>query len=224
MRRPSIGSRRAKSSTLRATTKVPAQLALGKVYRPDSQKSWFEERTSPPEIIVFIKQIPNGEELECRLLGGPFYGIPLNGDDMVVVLPPGDVGDFEPMCLPLAMFRALPPGLVAGDAVIVARTGKKVRLGAAQGTQPLALAPNVESRLTALENHRHYCSTGTGSKPLTMSAAYTAAYPADTGSASISNPAHGQPFHVHDSPEPAAITDPLPGGGSGCAATLVEGI
>lgn len=91
----------------------------------------------------------------------------------------------------------------------------------------LAKAAQTEARLTALENHRHYCSTGTGSKPLTMSALYTAQYPSDTGSAQIANPPHGDPFHVHgdppDAPAPTYITDPLPAG-SAVATTKVRGI
>lgn len=103
-----------------------------------------------------------------------------------------------------------------------------VSLGAAwDGAVALAKAAQTEARLTALENHRHYCSTGTGSKPLTMSAAYTAEYPSDTGSAQIPNPPHGDPFHVHgdppDAPAPTYITDPLPAG-SAVATTKVRGI
>jgi len=227
MRRPSIGGRKARASNLAGA--APVQLAMGKVYKPDSARAHFELRTDPAEIIVFVQQLPNQEEHEARFFGAPFWAIPHEGDDVVLLLPPGDVGTFEPVCFPMAFFAgAVPAGLTLGDVVLVPRGAGKVRAGAGQGTVPVALAPAVEARLTALENMRVVCQAGGGmsSKPMLGSAAYEAADPLDGGpepSAPLANPAHGQPGHVHANPEFDTIASPA-GSGDAVAATKLEAI
>lgn len=202
MRRPSLGSRK-----VRGAPRAPlAQVVTGLVYRPDSAEACYEEREDPDEIIVHVQQIPSLEEHEARMIAAPFWSIPEEGDEVVLFLPPGDTGHFEPMCLPMSMFRSRPAGLVKGDAVIVPRAGKKVRLGAAAGTQKAVLGNNLEGRLAALEQlfaqHIHTVPSSGGFSGTAI-----------TGT--IPNPPHDEPGHVHDSPEPTIIAGPAstpPGG------------
>lgn len=136
-------------------------------------------------------------------------------------------------CVALVGFR--PPGVarraIATDrirmgyqeGVAVDVYPSEVRVGADAGAVgAVALAAAVEARLVALETaHHHFTdgSPGITSGPTVVAAAYLADFPAD--SPLIANPLHGQPGHVHDSPEPlyasAAGT-----AGAGCASVTLK--
>lgn len=188
-------------------------VALGLVVADDDSGSHYELRGSTEDVWVRVELQPEQRTVWCRL-GGMAGGVgmiavPAVGTECLVFFPGGEI-HADPV-----LGIVLSTGSVLVDAttgrVVVA--GSLVKLGAATGTVALALAPPQAAFNTQLLSHTHVApSTGgetTG--------------PFLSGSGAVLNPAHGDPGHVHGTPEPIAVGGTSISAGS-IAATKVEGV
>lgn len=187
--------------------------SMGIVVLDDDSGAHYELRGSTEDVWVRVELQPEQRPVWCRL-GGMAGGVgmiavPAVGTECLVFTPGGAL-HADPV-----LGIVLSTGSVLVDAttgrVVVA--GSLVKLGAATGTVALALAPPQAAFNTQLLSHTHVApSTGgetTG--------------PFLSGSGAVLNPAHGDPGHVHGTPEPIAAGGTSISAGS-IAATKVEGV
>ena len=187
--------------------------SMGIVVLDDDSGAHYELRGSTEDVWVRVELQPEQRMVWCRL-GGMAGGVgmiavPAVGSECLVFFPGGEI-HADPV-----LGIVLSTGSVLVDAttgrVVVA--GSLVKLGAATGTVALALAPPQAAFNTQLLSHTHVApSTGgetTG--------------PFLSGSGAVLNPAHGDPGHVHGTPEPIAAGGTSISAGS-IAATKVEGV
>lgn len=179
------------------------------------------------------------------LYAGQGWGMyfPVDVDDRVTVLVP-DSGAGHAIVVGVAWSKSdQPPGDVEAhprDPIIVVRENASIRIvtlgtgniildprgsgkvlvGGETGLDEVALATPTNARLTALETqHYHVCSTGITSGPSVVHPDYLAAFPPTSGL--IPNPAHLDPGHVHDTPEPM-YASAAGGAGGGIGATKLS--
>jgi len=220
----------------------PTCIRLGKVVRVGGGDSpWYELTTR--DLRVWVELQPSGTVLLSRMgcvAGGDqrgLWALPPVSCEVVVAIPDGDEVGADPLIIACLSTGSLPVGITVADLLAIPGAGGKVKLGAGEGTGPLAMAANVEARLTRLETQARYmCPIGGGpsSTAILPTLEWLAANP--TEPAVIPNGPHtptgapGEPPHVHyegydghEEDEPT-VNSETPGASGGCAATLVEGI
>lgn len=193
-------------------------------------------------VLVHVELQPMRKPVVCRVqgatMGRGLAMIPPVGAMVIVAVPGGSMAA-DAWIIAWAESGSVSEHLdgetvvVMGPRVVV--ESPAVFLGGVDGAVPVALAPNVEARLTRLETQaRYYAPTGGGPTSTAMlpTLEYLASYPTDP--AVITNPTHaawvadGSLKHVHapgwpTNPCPSAATpavnSTVPGAGTGCAAT-----
>jgi len=178
----------------------------GVVYKPTDAESHLVTATGKGTR-VHVKLGTEELPLRCLMACLGVFRTPEVGDLVPIFVPGGDVSDerMGPVAFLGLTDQELPEGQDLRDVVLLARTGGKVRLGAATGTTPLARADRVEARLTRLETQARYIApTGGGltSTAVLPSLEYLAAHPL-TPAPTLPNGPHvptgapGEPAHVH---------------------------
>lgn len=85
-------------------------IRFGTVFVPDGEKQHYEILPGLEDILVDVEIHPTGQDLTCRLSGGPAWRIPSAGEEVIVALPDGEI-DFMPVILASLSDGELPDGL-----------------------------------------------------------------------------------------------------------------